>query len=373
MKYFNVPADFKNNTIDQYDKLNDTYKDSRVTEIYGQITVENIFGSGRPCDMIPKVNMNTLEKHIKYARQKNIDFSYTLNATCLGNKEFTEEGMAQIGSFLDRLYEIGVTSLTIAIPSLIEFVKLSKYKFTLKASTLCNIINANKAMGYKNLGADRIVVHESINRDFSTLKNIRETFGERVEIIVNVICHKNCIFRPFHQNQGSHDIDIDCTSTRYYPHRCMMKRIEGIENYLQMNWVRPEDIKYYTDIGIKYFKVQGRHTVERGNPAKTIECYMKESFDGNLLDLLDNFSNTTAFKIHIDNKKLDGYIDPFYKNPNFCKNYCQQCGYCVKYAKKSIDSQKAEDIFRGARAFYGEFDQYNKMIENYNRDKQLQG
>jgi len=369
MKYFNVPADFKNATIDKYDRLNNMYKDSKVFEIYGQITVGNLYGSGRPCDMIPKVDMSTLENHVAYARQRGIDFSYTLNATCLGNKEFTEEGMAQIGSFLDQLYEAGVESLTIAIPPLIEFVKQSKYKFTLKASTLCDIMNANKAVGYRKLGADRIVVHESINRDFSTLKNIREAFGSRVEIIVNVICHKNCIFRPFHQNQGSHDLDIDCTSTRYYPHRCMMQRIEGIDNYLKMNWVRPEDIKYYTNIGINYFKIQGRHTVENGNPAKTVECYMKESFDGNLLDLLDNFSNTTAFKIHIDNRKLDGYIDAFYKKPNFCKNNCQKCGYCLQYAKKSIDIERAEEIFRGARDFYSKFDQYNKMIENYNNTK----
>lgn len=371
MKYFNMPADFKNETIDQYDRLNNTYQHSKVAEIYGQVSVKNIYGSGRPSDMIPKVEMDTLEKHVRYARQKNINFSYTLNATCLGNKEFTEEGMSEMGKFLDRLYEIGVESLTIAIPPVIEFVKLSKYKFSVKASTLCDIMNANKAIGYKNLGVDRIVVHESINRDFSTLKMIREAFGSKVEVIANVICHKNCIFRPFHQNQGSHDLDPECTSTRYYAHRCMMKRMEGIDNYLKLNWLRPEDLQYYTSIGINYFKIQGRHTVETGNPVKTAEYYMKESYDGNLLDLLDNFSDTTVFKIFIDNKKLDGYIKPFFETPNFCKNDCSNCGYCMKYGSKCIDVKKAEDIFENAREFYTMFDSYSQMVSRNESQKSL--
>jgi len=145
----------------------------------------------------------------------------------------------------------------------------------------------------------------------------------------------------------------------------MMKRIEGIDNYLKMNWIRPEDTPYYTSIGINHFKIQGRHTVEKGDPVRTVECYMKERFDGNLMDLLDNFTDTSAFKLYIDNKKLDGYILSYFKTPNFCRNNCADCGYCMKYAQKSIDQSKSEAVFREAREFYSSFDQFNKMIEKY--------
>ncbi|MBS5081638.1 MAG: U32 family peptidase [Clostridiales bacterium] len=362
MKYFNVPADFKNATIDEYCKLNEKYSDSQVYEVYGQLTDQNFLGSGRPMDMIPKVDWNKLEKYVSYANSKNIQFNYTMNATCLGNLEFTREGIKKIRNFLEMLYEMGIHSLTIAIPALIEMTKLSKYDFEVKASTLCDILNANKAVGYKKLGADRIVVHESINRDFQALRSIREAFGPKVELITNVICHKNCIYRPFHQNQGSHDLNADEASSTYYPHRCMMNRIEGPDNYLKLNWIRPEDIHLYTGIGIEYFKIQGRHTVQRGNQTKTIECYMKEQYSGNLLDLLDNFSETTAYKINIDNDKLDKFIDPFYKIEGFCKNDCNHCNYCKDYARESIDIVKTEKIFSQARNFYHNYDSYRALI-----------
>ena len=358
MKFFNVPADFKLETIDRYDALNNQYPDSKVSETYGQITINNPFGSGRPSDLIPKVDMDLLSRYAGYSQKKGIQFNYTLNATCLGNKEFTEEGMTEILSFLRRIYEMGIQSITVAIPSLIELIKMTKYPFDIKASVLCEIINANKAMTHKKLGANRAVLYEPINRDFDTLKSIRQAFGPGTEVIVNVICHKNCIYRPFHQNQCSHDNDEMKTSITYYSHRCIMRRVEEASSLLKLAWIRPEDLKYYTGIGIQYFKLQGRHTVYKGDPVKAVECYMKEDYSGNLMELLDLFAPTNSFAVYLDNKKLDGFIRPFYKNQNFCKNDCERCGYCQRFIRERIDYEETMKIFGMAGEFYEQYDQF---------------
>lgn len=112
MKYFIVPADFKNSTIDKYDKQNEKYEHSKVIETYGQISVGNTLGSGRAGDLIPRVDLKGLEQYIKYSAQRGIAFNYTLNATCLGNEEFNEDGILEIKRFLDDLYNAGVESLT---------------------------------------------------------------------------------------------------------------------------------------------------------------------------------------------------------------------------------------------------------------------
>lgn len=367
MKYFNVPADFKFETIDEYDRLNNLYEDAQIKETYGQLTINNIFGSGRPSDLIPKVDLNKLEKYVAYSRKRNIDFNYTLNATCLGNLEFSEAGLTKIDRFLGDIYDIGVKSLTVAIPSLIEYVHMSKYDFIIKASVLCEILNANKAMSYKKIGAQRIVLYETINREFDTIKRIRNAFGQYVEVIVNVICHKNCIYRPFHQNQCAHDIDPESPSVTYYTHRCMIKRIEELNNLLKLNWIRPEDLKYYTSIGVEYFKLQGRHTILKGDPVRTVESYMKESFDGNFMDLLDYFAPTNSFQIYLDNKKLDGYIEPFLKNPDFCKNDCEKCNYCENYIKKALDYEKSTEVYKVAREFYSQYDHFINMAKRVNQ------
>ncbi|MDR2932156.1 MAG: U32 family peptidase [Oscillospiraceae bacterium] len=365
MNYFNIAADMKTETVDQYEELNNRYPDSKIVETFGQISVDNIYGSGRPGDMMPKTDMAALERYVDYSRNKGLGFSYTLNALCLSNREFTEEGLNGIGRFFEQLYEIGVSSLTLAIPALIDFVKRAKYKFEIKASTLCDITNANKALAYGELGADRLVAHESINRDFETLRDIREAFGATTEVIVNVICHKNCIFRPFHQIQGSHNTESGDESPRYYSHKCMLRRAESIDNLLKLNWIRPEDLGYYTDIGINHFKIQGRHTVIGGDPVRTAEAYMAQSYDGNLLDLLDMFNPSNSFSVYIDNKALDGFVETYATHPGFCKNNCSKCGYCMSYAKKCIDEDKANEIGELARRFYEEYDPFYAMVDRY--------
>lgn len=367
MKYFNVPADFKKTTIDKFAELNQKYEDSKVWETYGQITVNNVFGSGRPVDLLPDIDYHALDEYAEYSRKHGIGFNYTLNATCLGNKEFTDDGIRKIVKLLDRLYEMGIDSLTVAIPSVIELIKNHKYPFHVKSSVLCEVVNANKAQAYKNLGAERLVVYESMNRSFDRLKTIREVFGENVELIVNVICHKNCIYRPFHQNQCAHDSMRKEKSVDYYTHKCMIQRTENLGNLLRLAWIRPEDMKYYTGIGIQYFKLQGRHSVYQGDPVRAVEAYMKESFDGNLMELLDLFAPTNSFQVYLDNKKLDGFIEPFAKEPSFCRENCKACGYCDNFVKKCIDVEKAKETFALAGKFYDQFDEYMNKLHNLDK------
>lgn len=356
MKFFDMPADYKLETIDQYSELNNKYSMSKVFETYGECGFEDT-GSGRPKDMVPQVNLKELEKYISYSRDKNIGFNYVLNATCMGNRELTEKGVKEIYRMLKNLYEVGVNTITVAIPALIELIKMSPYPFEIKVSTLSQISNANKAMAYKKMGVDRIVLDECMNRDFANIRRIREAFGEKCELIVNVICQKNCIYRPFHQNQCSHDNSEKKRSSTYYSHRCMQKRLDEYGNLLRIGWIRPEDLHLYYNLGIEYFKVQGRHTVLKGDPVRMVECYMQERYEGNLLDLLDCFAPTNSFRIFLDNGKLDGYITPFYEKEEFCKNNCLACNYCEQFARKTINIEEAENTKRLADKFYTQYDE----------------
>lgn len=365
MKFFSVPADFKTATIDGYHKLNIEYDDSKVAETYGQITTKNIFESGRSTDLLPKVDYEDLARYVEYSSNKNIKFNYTFNAPQMGNKEFTEEGMHKLHAFFGELHKAGVSSVTIALPSLIEMVKAFGYGFEIKASTICQITNSNKALNFKKIGVDRIVVDESINRDFEKLSQIREAFGEKVELIANAVCYKDCIYRMFHYNQMSEDsVHMTCeASTQYYSHRCIMKRYENVSNIMRLAWIRPEDLQYYTNIGINYFKLQGRQAVLKGNPLLAVESYFKASYEGNLMDLLDMFSPTNRFKVFVDNKKLDAFVKPFAEGLHHCNRDCMKCNYCDTFAKKSIDMDKADEITSLANSFYNEYDLYKNNLK----------
>jgi collagenase-like PrtC family protease len=371
MRYFNVPADFKNETIDTYVALNKKYHNARIKETYGQVSIGNPIGSGRANDLIPQVDINILKRYIDYSNQHDIRFNYSLNTTCLENREFTPKGIAEITHFLDQLQEAGVRSITIAMPSLMELIRINKYDFEIKASTLCQIVNPNRAQAFKRLGVSAIVLDESINRDFDKLTRIRSSFGDQTEIIINVICHKNCILEMFHHNQVSHDLGAKSNnpSATYYSHRCMMQRTEHASNIMKLAWVRPEDLKYYDDTGINLFKLQGRQAVLKGDMPRTVEAYMQESFEGNLVELLDCFYTTNSFVAYVDNKKMDGFIKPFVNDPNFCKNDCQNCNYCDNFARKHTDYAKIEEVFETAACFYKECDHFSNMVQEHQQQK----
>jgi collagenase-like PrtC family protease len=216
------------------------------------------------------------------------------------------------------------------------------------------------------MGVNRIVLDESVNRDFLALKKIQNSIGDKIELIANAICYKNCIYRMFHYNQMSCDsmTVTNDASINYYSHKCIMKRYENIANILKLSWIRPEDIKYYTDIGIHFFKLQGRQAVLQGDPVRAVECYFKESYDGDLLELLDMFMPTSNFRVFVDNKSLNGFILPYIKNDNFCSSDCKNCNYCESFAKKAIDLKKAKEITEYAQDFYTEYDQFSKLIHS---------
>lgn len=371
MNYFSIPADFKKETIDEYSRLNKKYQNGKVIETYGSITIGNSMESGRAINHLPKIDLLDLKEYIEYSKRVGIEYNYTINAPHLGNKEFTEKGIKEIKSFLGGLYEAGVRSLTIALPSLVELIKLSGFDFKIKSSTLCQITNANKALAYKRMGVDRIVVDESINRDFKNLKRISEVFGDKVEVIINPICHKNCIYRMFHYNQvGGDSVGYaNDVSVNFYEHKCVLQRYENISELLKLTWIRPEDLKYYRSVGVNYFKLQGRHTFDRGgDPIRTVEAYFKEDFDGNIMDLLSMFTSLNSFNVVLDNKKMDGFIEPFYKNEDFCKNDCSVCTYCSDFTKKCIDLEESNKVIALAKEFYNSYDQFKNKLQTSSGD-----
>jgi collagenase-like PrtC family protease len=369
MKYYSVPADFNKETVDQYEALNHRFKDSRVIEVYGSITVDNSMESGRAVDMLPRKDLLDLFEYVGYLRQRGIDFNYTLNAPFMSrNRDLTPEGIDEIVGFLEKLYQGGVRALTVALPSLMEIVRSSGLDFKVKASVLCQVTTPNKAALYRQMGVERIVVDESINRDFFVLQQINQIMDGRVEVIANAVCHKECTYRMFHYNQMAADsVHIDGpVSHDYYKHRCLLRRYEEIGNLLRLSFIRPEDIGYYTDFGIFYFKLQGRQAIARGQPLRTLESYFKEDYDGDLIDMLEMYDPLNSFKVRVDNKKLAGFIEPFVENPGFCRHNCKECGYCDAFARKCIDVKEAEQVIQMAREFYQQYDGFKKALQQAN-------
>ena len=360
---FSIPADFNIGSIKTINKLNSEHKNAKIYEVYGQITIGHPIGSGRANDLLPSVDRLILKEYIDTLEKNNIEFNYTLNSICLGNMEFTESGYRDIKEFILDLYSIGVRKFTIALPSLIDVIRLLKLDIKIKASTCCQITNVNQAIAYEKMGVKHIVIDERINRDFATINEITTYYQGDTEVIVNVICHKNCIYEVFHHNQTSHDIACSQVqpSTLYYSHKCALQQTTKPSDFLKLNWVRPEDLHLYESVGIRYYKIQGRQSVLKGNIYKTVQAYMERSYDGDFVQLVNCFHKLNSFQYEIDNRFLDSYVKPYFENKNFCHSNCRACNYCDEYIKKLIGFSRMEQLYKQAQSFYTSYNTLRQL------------
>ena len=62
-----------------------------------------------------------------------------------------------------------------------------------------------------------------------------------------------------------------------------------------------------------------------------VNAYYNESYDGNLMDLLDCPKDLKDL-FYIPNKSLDGILEKQWKN---CRKVCKSCGYCKALTKKA--------------------------------------
>lgn len=361
MKVFNVPADFSYETIDKYHEINSSKKGILINETYGQLTSGYLNSSGRIKDLLPEIDIRKLEKYVDYSLKKGIKFNYTLNPACLGNAEFSREGITELKHLLMDLNSIGIKDLTITLPAIIELVKMFNLKFDLKVSAINHVDSITKLEFYKNIGVKRVVIEPDLHRDFRLIRSMVEFFGDGIEIIVNDLCYKNCPYKIFHYNHEAHGNGHERHADNYYFMRCGMQKSRDFSNYIKLNWIRPEDLKLYQNIGIHNFKIQGRPYISKGNIKKVLLSYAEGNFDGNLLELLHLFAPyDSKHQPYIDNKSLDGFVEEFYSGNVRCSNICSSCGYCNKYAKKAIHDSKGK--LDSAIQYYHTQDQFIKLV-----------
>lgn len=357
-----------------------------VYETYGKLTTD-YYGGGRPSFYLPQVDEKGVESFVRKTHAAGVEFNYLLNASCMGNLEFTREGQRVLRETLDWLSEIQVDSITVANLFFLRTIKTSYPHFKVRLSAHRYTDNPRKVRFWQEEGADCIVVSEvNIYREFKILRGIREAATTAdLQLIVNNSCRQDCAIAANHatglshaSQKGSRGFPLDYSFVF-----CQHLKLTKPVNLIRANWIRPEDLHHYEELGFDNFKI-----VERNSPTKALlvraKAYAERSYDGNLLDLVqaygypeehysqqerDAFSTKRMFKyfikprtvnlmkflkvvelgqamsllyprkgeagVTIDNKALDGFIDRFKKTS--CQPIdCHKCGYCHRWAEKVV-------------------------------------
>lgn len=261
-----------------------------VDEVYGKLT-RDIVGGGRASYSTGTADMAKLVSHVKAAHSHGIAFNYLLNAVCLGNREWSRQGINGIRKLLDDLGNVGVDAVTVSTPYLAEIVKKHYPKFKLKIGIFANIDTPTRAKFWEDFGADMLVLESfSINRRFPLLKSIREAVTCGLQLIANFSCLPNCPMQIYHMTGISHGSNTaDKTPfIDYCVLKCTSFTLNDPSLLLKSNWIRPEDIDFYEKQGFSSFKL-----LERNAPSelmlKRVKAYADKVSPANLLELIQPF------------------------------------------------------------------------------------
>jgi collagenase-like PrtC family protease len=344
----------------------DALKGTSVDALFGKLPFD-VVGGARPGFVLPQIDRNHVERYIKACHERGLEFSYLLNAPCLGNLQYSKKGYGQLVELLEWIDQAGADAVTIGLPYLIDLVRKRFPRLKVKVSTTARVNTIRKALQYEDMGVEEIIIDEHINREFKTLEAIRKAVKCNLELIVNNICLWQCPYNYEHVNHDGHASregeEEDYCYLQYPGYLCLYRKLTDPVELLKSPWIRPEDIPHYEAIGYEHFKITERFK-KTSLLLEHVKAYENRRYDGNLLDLftlprkgaftpvhLEYFikpEHVNIMKIselekvfdlevreliQMDNRKLDGFIE-FFKKNDCNQTTCSACRYCETFFKR---------------------------------------
>ena len=369
-----------------------------VTSVYAKLPYD-LVGGGRAGSVLPSVDMDTAAAYIREAHKRGLQFSYLINAPCLGNLEQTHEGKTRLLNFVGRLVEMGVDNVSISNLALVSLVRHNYPRLSVRGSVLSWPTNLPRLKFQESLGIDPVILpYSEFSRDFQALEKIRAGLSCGIVLFANISCIYHCHYLAEHacsvghasqENQGNKKIQFMMDT---YLWQCTRRRLMNPELFLMSRWIRPEDLHHYEALGIEEFKIIDR---SRSTPwlLRATKAYASRRYDGNLLDILSiellgdpagfhpSIDQRTfkmipqldknerqlmgrvlqlrerllALNVFIDNAELSDFLEGFRKI-RCAETYCADCRYCHTYAERAVhyDRKESADLVTAMDAIINE-------------------
>jgi collagenase-like PrtC family protease len=362
---FKVGDNLSNDLPAVLDRLNQKYS-NKITEVFGSIA-QHAWLAARPRFRLPNITEKQFCEHVKKLHSYGIEFNYTLNAPFLGSSSYIEMRLPMLKDTVGFLVNCGITRFTISSPLLAILLKnIYGNRLEYELSTIAALTQVSQLKSYHDMaGFTRFCMNIEKHRNFDFLKKAQEVANREgfvINLIVNEFCsssHANycsgCVLRQDCYNLHSvNETKEDYAKFGGYPmNYCMAGRGQEPYSWLRSRFILPQWLKFYRDIGITHYKITGR-TGSTEYIKKIVEYYMKEKFDGNLLELWkplesiysgakNSDADNTFIKTNLSCKKLidNNFINHWLPNEDqgdFCFDCSSEdCGVSCNYCKEFYD------------------------------------
>ena len=336
---FSLGYNFDSSLIDEIIKLNSiNISHRRISEFFGAMP-ESPYLSARPDNRIKNISWEDFEFHVKKMRENSIDFNYLFNA----KTELKELNLTKFRGFLNKLEDIGIKQLIAYSPDLCKVIKESNPNFEITISSVYGVRTKEQLDEVYKSGADYAYVDSIfINRNFELLRELQKHTKIPLKLYANVSCLSQCPNKDLHytvlsSSDREYQVEMNDLLFKY----CSTKKLSNPTTWIQMQWIRPEDIEVYAEEGFYHFKL-----TDRLAPTESLiliaEHYLKGISPANLFPIIER--NGTKYKDFIDNTQNPFFVDnskiPKDFVEHFRKGICNSsdvhCNYCNEIAKNAI-------------------------------------
>jgi len=279
----------------------------------------------------------------------------------MGSKNEIIRAAPQIKDYIKFLVDSGVQTITVSLPLMAELIRDVDSHIGIEVSTIAHVETVTQIKLWKErYGVTKLCGSLAKNRDINFIRAESEycsTHGITLTLLANEFCEyaietptcvsaSSCIYRDHcYQLHSIGYSQFDHLPRDYPMGECIQGRRSGGAVWLKANFIRPEDICFYNQIGINHFKITGR-TGSTNYIASVVNAYLNKKYSGNLLALwkhletipLDDESEY-PLQCYISNQKLNGFLDFWFNNPqHICANeVCgETCRYCDEFYQRKV-------------------------------------
>lgn len=280
------------------------------------------------------IGPRNLSRQAELIHKHGVKLNVVMNGSCQGGREFSSQFKRTITDFALLMEEAGVDSVTVANPFMIDLIKSKAKSIAIIISSFAEVIEPVKIERFRSRGADRVVLHQNVYRNFEALRRIRESTDLELEVIPNQGCLNQCECFISHINIVSHssiagEEEIASFGDFNFPiKRCRRIRQTDPIEFLMSCFIRPEDLHIYEELGIDIFKFAGRKS-STDWMLNVFDAYINRNYEGNLFDLSSHVGEHPKL-CNLPNKALEEWFDYIGSNSDHnlfrrrAQEYCER-------------------------------------------------
>ena len=316
---------------------------SKIDEVFGALP-DCPISSARPSSKIPNINWREFSAQIGKLSHSNIEFNFLMNTAQALDYSLKKA----IKLYLSKLRDIGIKRLTLGTPELCEIVKDMFPFFHVTISITYGTRSKLKLSQAEKAGADAVYLDGVyVNRDFRLLRSLVKAAGIECRLYANMSCLSACPVVHNHYGifAGTQNNETDQQNDAFFAGCTLVKMSNPVE-WIQMPWIRPEDIKVYKSQGIHHFKL-----ADRLAPTETLlniaQSYVQGISPDNLFTLMErNGSKYKIFNIdppiyqeatpiYVENRNIPQDFIEHFRN-EACRSNDTSCVICSNVATKAV-------------------------------------